>query len=173
VREPKKFFIGIDANVRPLAKISEKICRRTEKVDAQNALFLQSTVEGLPEELSGVASEVRIQFPWGSLLRSVTTADEIVLKNLRRLCRSKARLEVIIGIDPKRDKSELQRLGVPDLSVEYVKHELLGAYEAHGFRVIECRVIPLSDCPEIESTWAKKLRRSRGRVLIYLHAEAT
>ena len=134
---------------------------------------MQATAEELPEELSGVASEVRIQFPWGSLLRSVAIADELVLKNLRCLCRSKARLEVIVGIDPKRDKSELQRLGVPDLSVEYVKHELLGAYEAHGFRVIECRVIPLSDCPEIESTWAKKLRRSRGRVLIYLHAEAT
>jgi 16S rRNA (adenine(1408)-N(1))-methyltransferase len=173
LREPKKFFIGIDANVRPLAKISEKICRRTEKGGAPNALFLQATAEELPEELSGVASEVRIQFPWGSLLRSVAIADEIVLKNLRRLCRNKARLEVIIGIDPKRDKSELQRLGVPDLSVEYVKHELPGAYEAHGFRVIERHVIPLSDWPEIESTWAKKLRRSRARVLIYLHAEAT
>ena len=173
MREPKQFFIGIDANVRPLAKISEKICRRAEKGGAPNALFLQATAEELPEELSGIASEVRIQFPWGSLLRSVAIADEIVLKNLRRLCRSHARLEVIIGIDSKRDKSELQRLAVPDLSVEYVKHELPGAYETHGFRVIECQAIPSSDWPEIESTWAKKLRRRRARVLIYLHAEAT
>jgi 16S rRNA (adenine(1408)-N(1))-methyltransferase len=31
-RNPKKFYIGIDPNVRPLEKISEKICRRNWKV---------------------------------------------------------------------------------------------------------------------------------------------
>jgi len=173
LREPEKLFIGIDANVRPLAKISEKICRRTEKGGAPNALFLQATAEELPEELDGIASEVRIQFPWASLLRSVAVGDEVVLKNLRRLCRDNAKLEILIGIDPRRDKSELQRLGVPDLSVRNVKQKLVAAYEANGFSVFEYKIGPSSAWQEIESTWAKKLRHGRTRVLIHLSAKAT
>ena len=172
MREPETLFIGIDANVRPLVKISEKACRRTEKRGAPNALFLQATVEELPDELNGIAREVRIQFPWGSLLRSVAVAEEVILKNLRRLCGDNAKLEILIGIDPKRDKSELQRLGVPDLSVEHVKQKLLTAYEANGFSVFEYNIIPSSRWPAIESSWARKLRHSPTRVLINLRARA-
>ena len=138
-----------------------------------NALFLQGTAEDLPEELLGIASEVRIQFPWGSLLRSLAVADEVVLKNLRGLCRDNAKLEILIGIDPKRDKSELQRLGVPDLSVEYVKQSLLTAYAANGFSVFEYDIIPSAGWPSIESSWARKLRHSPTRVLINLRARTT
>jgi 16S rRNA (adenine(1408)-N(1))-methyltransferase len=61
----QKFFMGIDPNVRPLAKISEKIYRRTGKGGAPNVVFLQAAVEELPDELTGIADEVHVQFPWG------------------------------------------------------------------------------------------------------------
>jgi 16S rRNA (adenine(1408)-N(1))-methyltransferase len=172
VRQPEKFFIGIDANVRPLARISEKIYRRPEKGGAPNVLFLQAAIEELPDELDGIASEMHIQFPWGSLLRGVALEEQQVLKGLRRLCRDNALLEVIIGVDAERDQSELRRLGLPELSGEYLENKLAPAYEADGFRVNDFGILSASQWPEIESTWAKKLRQSPSRMLVYLRATA-
>ena len=173
-QHPENFYIGIDANIRPLAKISEKIYRRPEKGGAPNALFLQAAIEELPEELSGIADEVHVQFPWGSLLKAVATGDALILKNLRRLYRSqvtnRGRLEVLIGLDAKRDVSEVERLGLPELSMEYLERELVPAYQANGFEVSDYGRLSSSEWPEIETSWATKLRRSSSRVLIYLRA---
>jgi len=165
-------LIGIDANIRPLAKISEKIYRRTGKGGATNALFLQATVEELPDELSNAADEVHIQFPWGSLLRAVATGEEVILKGLRRLCRSEARLELLIGFDSEQDSSELARLGVPELAASYLRDTLVPAYQANGFEIEDYGMLAPSKWPQIESSWATKLRRRSTRKLIYLRANA-
>jgi 16S rRNA (adenine(1408)-N(1))-methyltransferase len=153
-----------------LAKVSEKIYRRLEKGGAANALFLQAAVENLPEELYAVADEIRIQFPWGSLLKGVATGDELVLRNLHRLCHNAARLEVIIGLDAKRDQSELRRLALPELSTSYLEHELVLRFEAGGFKIEQCRILAPAEWPKMESSWAVKLRRSTTRNLVYLRA---
>jgi 16S rRNA (adenine(1408)-N(1))-methyltransferase len=57
-RNPRKFYIGIDANPRPLEKVSEKVHRRAAKGGLPNVLFVQAAVEDLPLELDGVADEV-------------------------------------------------------------------------------------------------------------------
>ena len=171
-RETEKFFIGIDPNVRPLAKISEKIYRRRDKGGAPNVIFLQAAIEELPDELDGIAGEVHIQFPWGSLLKAVAAGDQLSLERLRRLCRIGARLEVLIGLDAKRDRSQLQRLGLPELSTKYLEHELVPAYAASGFEIDDYGMLSSSEWPEIESSWAAKLRSSITRVLIYLQGRA-
>jgi 16S rRNA (adenine(1408)-N(1))-methyltransferase len=129
-------------------------------------------VEELPDELSGIADEVHIQFPWGSLLRTVARGDEHALKSLRRLCRKEAQLEILVGLDPVREASELERLGIPELSPAYLEQQLVPAYAANGFAIESFGVIPASQWPKIESSWAKKLRRSPTRVLVYLRAVA-
>ena len=116
-RNPKKFYIGIDPNVRPLEKISEKIYRKPAKGGAPNVLFIQASVEDLPAELNGVADELHVHFPWGSLLRAVVTGDKAVLRNLRRVCAPGALLEVVLGLDPLRDQTELQKLDLSALSL--------------------------------------------------------
>ena len=155
-----------------MAKISEKIYRRTGKGGAPNVVFLQAAVEELPDELTGIADEVHVQFPWGSLLKAVATGDALILKSLRRLCRKGARLEVLVGLDPARDFSELERLGLPELSARHLENDLVPAYEANGFVVADYGMPGSSEWPQIESTWASKLRRSPTRRLIYLHARA-
>jgi hypothetical protein len=100
----------------------------------------------------------------------VATGDELVLKNLRRLCGDEARLEVLIGLDAKRDHSELARLGLPKLSLEYLERELVAAYEANRFDIVDYGMLAASEWPEIESSWAKRLRQSPTRMLIYLRA---
>lgn len=171
-QHPDRFYIGIDASAGALTKISEKAHRKPAKGGLPNLLFVHAAVEELPSELNGVADEVHVHFPWGSLLRAVALGDEAVLRNLRRICTAGAWLEVIIGIDPERDRSEIDRLGLAPLSAEFVETILTPRYEAAGFQVPEAGVLPGSDWPEIRTSWAQRLGGSGRRSYIYLIARA-
>jgi 16S rRNA (adenine(1408)-N(1))-methyltransferase len=171
-KHPRTFYIGIDANPRPLEKVSEKIQRKAEKGGLPNVLFLQAAVEDLPVELNGVADEVHIHFPWGSLLRALVVGDEVVLGNLRRLCASEALLEVIIGLDAKRDRAELERLQVSQLSIAQVDSALVPRYLQAGFEITERGERLPEDWPDLQTSWARRLRGNTRRSLIYIIARA-
>lgn len=169
---PNKFYIGIDANPRPLEKVSEKIHRNPGKRGLPNVLFLQAAIEDLPSELDEVADEVHIHFPWGSLLRVVAAGDEAGLHNLRRICSPEGVLEIIIGLDPERDRSEIERLGLKLFSTDYVDQELNPRYQAAGFEILEGGVLAQSEWARLQTSWAKRLRGNKARMLIYIVAQA-
>ncbi len=172
-QNPKKFYIGIDASPRPLEKLSQKIHRSPAKGGLPNVLYIQAAVEDLPAELDGVANEVHIHFPWGSLLRAVARGDEEVLRKLRRVFSPGGLLEVVIGLDPERDRSEIERLGLRPLSTEYIEEELIPRYESGGFDVLEARVMDQSQWPEVKTSWAKRLKGNPGREVVLIIARAT
>ena len=171
-RNPNKFYIGIDPNTSPLEKISEKIHRKPAKGGAPNVLFIQSALEDLPDELDGVANEVHVHFPWGSLLRAVVSGEIEMLRNLRRICAAEALLEVVIGLDPERDKSEIERLGIEPLTLNVIDDVLRPNYGAAGFEIVERGVVAASEWPEFETTWAKRLQGNDQRPLAYFIARA-
>ena len=171
-QNPNKLYIGIDPNARPLEKIAEKIHRKPAKGGAPNVLFVQASVEDLPTELNGVADEVHVHFPWGSLLRAVATGDVAMLQNLRRICSPGALLEVVIGLDPARDQTEIDRLGLTSLSLEFIDKQLVPNYGAAGFEVIERGVLAASEWPEFNTSWAKRLQGNESRAITYLIARA-
>ncbi len=170
---PNKFYIGIDANPRPLEKVSERIHRSPSKGGVPNVLFLQAAIENLPSELDGIADEVHVHFPWGSLLRIVVTGDPTGLRNLRRICAPGAVLEVLIGLDPDRDRSEIERLGLDLVSIDQINQTLIPFYQAAGFEVMETGVLPQSKWPKLQSSWSKRLRGNDNRELIYIVARVT
>jgi 16S rRNA (adenine(1408)-N(1))-methyltransferase len=172
-QNPNKFYIGIDANPRPLEKISEKIHRNPAKGGLPNVLFIQASLEDLPAELDGVADEVHIHFPWGSLLRAVAAGDEDALRGLRRICAPDAVLEILIGLDPERDRSEIERLGLQPLTSPYIAEELTPRYEAAGFKIVESGIVAQTDWPKLKSSWAKRLKGNADRSLVYLIARAS
>ena len=171
-RNPKKFYIGIDANPRPLEKVSEKIHRKPSKGGLPNVLFLQAALEDLPAELDGVADEVHVHFPWGSLLQAVAKGEKEALLNLRHVCSHGALLEVITGLDPRRDNSEIKRLGLPEISTEYIDSVLVPRYRSAGFEILERGVLSPSEWPKLQTSWAKRLRGNAGRSVVYLIARA-
>lgn len=171
-QNPNKFYIGIDPNTRPLEKISEKIHRKPAKGGAKNVLFIQAAVEDLPAELDGVADEVHVHFPWGSLLRAVATGDLMVLRNLHRICAPAALLEVALGLDPERDQTEIERLGLEQLTVEFIDRELSASYVAAGFQIVERGILSASEWPEFNTSWARRLQGNEQRKITYLIARA-
>ncbi len=172
-KNPNKFYIGIDANAKPLEKVSMKATRKPAKGGLPNALFVQASIEDLPEELDGAADEIHIHFPWGSLLRSVAAGDENVLGSLRRICAPGCLLEIVIGIDEERDQSEIERLGLPQLSPEYLKNVLIPKYTAAGFALSDSGIVNSSEWPDLDTSWAKKLKGGQNRRITYLILEAT
>jgi 16S rRNA (adenine(1408)-N(1))-methyltransferase len=164
------FVIGIDANPRPLAKISEKVFRKPGKGGLPNALFLQAAVEDLPAELNGIADEIHVHFPWGSLLRALLVGDLQVLAGLRRICSPEGLLELVIGLDEKRDRAELVRLGITDFSSTYIQAALIHRYLEAGLDIFECGDLPPSHWSELHTSWAKRLKNNPNRSLTYIVA---
>ena len=160
---PEKFFIGIDANAKRLEKLSIKITRKPERGGLANAMFVQAAVEDLPAEFDSVASEIHINFPWGSLLGAVANGDAGVLRTLRRLLQAESRLMITIGIDPIRDRAELDRLGIPEIDSGYLNSAFARCYREAGFRICESREIAPSEWCRLETSWARKLAGNYGR----------
>jgi 16S rRNA (adenine(1408)-N(1))-methyltransferase len=169
---PRKLFIGIDANSRQLEKISEKIYRKPAKGGLPNVLFVQSAAEDLPSELKGIASEVYVNFPWGSLLSAVVGGDRSALTNLRLICSSGALLKVTFGLDPERDRSEIERLGLRILSSDYTDSTFAEDYKKAGFEIIAQETLENPDWSELETTWAKRLKENRHRSIVRILARA-
>jgi len=135
-------------------------------------MYVQAAVETLPEELGRVADEIFVNFPWGSLLRAVAGGDEIVLASLRRISAPDARLRVLFTIDPERDRSEIERLGLPPVDEDYLKAVLPRRYAAAGFANVNAETLSALP-PELQTSWAKRLRTSSKRQLIQIVAATT
>ena len=168
LKNPDRFYIGIDASPAALEKISEKIHRKPAKGGLSNVLFVHCSVEDLPSELDGLADEVHVHFPWGSLLGALALGDAPILKRIRRICAADAWLEIIIGIDYERDKAECQRLGLGRLTGEFVQSTLIPRYKEAGFEICEQGSLARRDWPKLCTSWAQRLRGGSGRSLVYL-----
>ncbi|HUO84351.1 MAG TPA: class I SAM-dependent methyltransferase [Thermoanaerobaculia bacterium] len=169
---PDRFVIGIDPISRALAKISEKIHRKPAKGGLSNALFLQAAVEDLPVELEGLAMEVWVLFPWGSLLHAVATGAPDRLGNLRRLCAPGALLRVVLAIDRERDRTELEGLGVEPPSLEMIDSVLTARYRSAGFEIVERGELPLAERAKLQTTWSRKLGLREERPVLLIVARA-
>jgi 16S rRNA (adenine(1408)-N(1))-methyltransferase len=170
---PNKFYIGVDANVKPLEKPSMKATRKPAKGGLPNAMFVQAAVEDLPEELDGAADEIHIHFPWGSFLKAVTTADEKVLASLQRISASGCLLEIVIGIDPIRDKAEIERLDIPELTPIFLHSYLIPKYKTAGFELLEHGTVTADEWARLETTWARKLLGTSERKVFHLKFRST
>lgn len=133
---------------------------------------MQSAVEDLPAELDGLATEVLIQFPWGSLLRGVAGGDELVMRNLRRICSQQARLQITLGLDPERDRCEWERLELPEISIDYIERLLTPRYQEAGFRILKTEEVAAGDVARFHSSWAKRLYRSDSRLFFRIETVA-
>jgi 16S rRNA (adenine(1408)-N(1))-methyltransferase len=164
---PNKFYIGVDANASALEKLSMKATRKPAKGGLPNAIFVQAAVEDLPEEFDGVADEIHIHFPWGSLLRAVATGDVQVLASLRRIAAPGCLLEIVIGIDPVRDKTEIERLDIPELTPIFLHSYLFPKYSSVGFQLRDLGELKQNEWSKLDTSWALKLQGNYDRQVLY------
>jgi len=146
--EPETFAIAIDAS--PDALVSG--AWRAKRAGLTNVAFLVEGVERLPHELAGVANEVTIHFPWGSLLRGLSAADPTVLSPVAMLVKPGGTLRVLL--------SATERDGYADVSPGWLIR-LTADYAAFGLDLDQARPADPSDVAKSRSAWSKRLGPAR------------
>ncbi|NOK59531.1 MAG: hypothetical protein GFH27_549285n55 [Chloroflexi bacterium AL-W] len=157
-----RLFIGIDSNAENLARYSQKAAQKPTKGGTPNALFVHANCERLPTELCGVAQELSILLPWGSLLKAVVLPDLAVLQGLRCVCAEQATLRIVFGYDQCCEPGITMALDLPPLTWEYLQAVLIPCYAQIGF-AIQVRQMEHTELRDIPTTWAKRLSYGKDR----------
>lgn len=121
-------------------------------------MLLVASAHALPAELSGTADEVRVQFPWGSLLDAVLAADEPTVRGIVELLRPGADLAILLSVT-ERDRVD----GLPRLDDGSVERVATGLARSGGLLVVERRAVSAGEIAGTHSTWAKRLGAGRSR----------
>ncbi|HEX2273492.1 MAG TPA: hypothetical protein VHG90_06445 [Acidimicrobiales bacterium] len=160
-------MVGLDTNAAALYDGF----RRAHKAKLRNALFVVASAESLPDELSGCADEVRIQFPWGSLLAAVLGAAPAVLGGVAELLRPGGRLHVLVSVVARDGVEGGERLD--HRRAGEVARRIAGA--GAGLVLELCREATPEDVAASHSTWGKRLGagRSRPAWLLRFHKTGT
>ena len=111
--------------------------------------------------LWGLADEVTVHFPWGSLLRGALGRDDAVLAGVARLLAPGGTAAALVSVVP--------RDGLPAIPP---RPALAGAYARHGLELVEARPATAAEITASSSSWAKKLRAGDGRPVALLRAAA-
>lgn len=149
--EPDALVIGMDANAAAMAEASRRAARPATRGGLSNAIFVVASAERPPTELVGMADELTIQFPWGSLLRGVLAVDQAAAQGIASLLRPGARATAFVSIAP-RDGLALAPLDEPDAAVA-----LASRWACHGLRLESLRAATAEEVKATGSSWARRL----------------
>lgn len=132
-----------------------------------NARFVQASLEALPPVLTGLATHVSVNYPWGSLLRAVALPDDALLSRLVSEGCAGAAFEIRINLHPLQDAAQARRLGLTEAAVLGPPDRLATHYAKAGL-VIEStgRATPETMAA---TRWGKQLR-SGGRDILFVRA---
>jgi 16S rRNA (adenine(1408)-N(1))-methyltransferase len=149
---PHCFVIGIDACRENLCEVS----RRTP----ENALFVIANALALPLELHGLATQITINFPWGSLLEGLTSTNPALLAGLAAIARPNTRLEVRLN------GGALTEVG---WSLEEGAKQVRDVLTVNGFEVRSRVTLTAQELRTYPTTWAKRLAYGRDPRAAYLY----
>lgn len=151
---PNSFMVGIDACRENLYAVSRR--------GAANTLFVIANAQALPAELYGLAGQISINFPWGSLLEGLLNSDTALLVGLMRVARFNA------GLDIRLNAGALAEFGWSlDAGADRVRDVL----DAHGFNMRPPTMMTACELRSCPTTWAKRLAFGRDPRAVYLHGK--
>ncbi len=150
--EPRTLAVGLDPVAEAMAEASRRAARTNRPGGLPNALFVVAPLEQAPAELVGLASEVTIHFPWGSLLDAILGGDPSCVGALAGLLRPGGRLLLLLSLIARDRHPGFARLDPAALERAF------DAFERGGLRALEVRPARASELVGSGSTWAKRLR---------------
>jgi 16S rRNA (adenine(1408)-N(1))-methyltransferase len=168
--DPHSLYIAVDPDAAALAEYAYRAGRKPARGGITNAIFVVAAVEELPRELEGLAKRVRINFPWGSLLRALLAPDPAVLRAIARLLEPDGVAEVILSYDPGHDTGAFAGDPLPALEKARIETELIPAYKGAGLPISRWRRLTQDEALAIPSTWGRRLLHARPREVFLITA---
>jgi 16S rRNA (adenine(1408)-N(1))-methyltransferase len=141
---PDAFVIGVDACRENLQEHS-----RTKQ---PNALFVIANAQDLPHELNGLVSHLTINFPWGSLLKSLLDGDPKFMHGLEAVSCMGASLTVRLNGGALAEQAWTLEDGA-----EQIYNNLMQA----GWQLKDPVLMQAEALRGFPTTWAKRLAFGR------------
>jgi 16S rRNA (adenine(1408)-N(1))-methyltransferase len=154
--EPTTLVIGMDADAASMAETSRRAARALARGGRANLLFVVAAAETPPAEVLGLADDIRILFPWGSLLRGVLGRDERVVRGIAALARPGARVTATVSVtavDGVRGIGALDAATIADVA---------GDLRTAGLRLTGSRLVDRNEVRATRSTWGRRLLGAGG-----------
>jgi 16S rRNA (adenine(1408)-N(1))-methyltransferase len=165
--DPASLYIGIDPDAGALSEYAYRASRKPARGGVDTARFVVASVEQLPPELAGIAALVRVNFPWGSLLRALLDPDPATLRALTTLAPG-GQFEIVFSYDPQHDTGAFAGDALPALDEAYIVDVLVPAYRAAGLDTTEQRRLTQDEALAIPSTWGRRLLHARPRNVYFV-----
>ncbi|HEY7526912.1 MAG TPA: class I SAM-dependent methyltransferase [Candidatus Limnocylindria bacterium] len=150
---PEELVLAVDASYAAMRESSWRAGRSARRGGLPNALFVASSLERLPGELSALATLLTVHFPWGSLLDAAIGRDARGVAQLGGLVAPGGVLRLLVSASA-RDAAG----GATALQ----PHAVVAAYAAHGLAADLCRRATLDDVDAARSSWGRRLLSSGG-----------
>jgi 16S rRNA (adenine(1408)-N(1))-methyltransferase len=160
--DPTRLVIGMDALDEPMGEVAAKAARKPTRGGRANLLLVRAPIEALPPELKGIAADVSVQLPWGSLLEGIVLAREEVLGGLAALCLPGARLRVTLNGEIWLDSTPARYEHLPVPTPEYVADVVAAGLARAGIRFVEARYASAEEAKALPTTWARRLAHGRS-----------
>lgn len=141
---PSCFAIGVDACRENLVEVSRRA--------PSNALFVIANARALPPELRGLAYQVTVNFPWGSLIEGLLEPESGVLAGLRAIARPGAALDIRLNAGALAEAGWTLENGTTRVYENLV---------SGGFTMQAPAAMTARDLKDFPTTWAKRLAFGR------------
>jgi 16S rRNA (adenine(1408)-N(1))-methyltransferase len=152
----------VDAAADNLREASDRAHRQPARGGVSNLAFVAAGANDLPGDLAGIADEVTVVLPWGSLLQVVLLADPPFVGKLLAVLKPVGRLEMLVSVA----ESDVGA-GKIDFDEEKAR-ALAGEYDKLGLKAEEIRMADERDVERLGSSWGRRLaipRRRRAWIL--------
>lgn len=150
---PSQAFIGIDVCAANLREQSRK--------SPENARFVISDALLLPEEFRDLATQLTINFPWGSLLRGLIAKDGAFIESLKGIGVQGARLDVRLN------GGAMNEVG---LTLEEGAAWVVRNLQQAGLKVDSYEELNRDQLRLAPTTWAKRLAFGRDPRAVLISA---
>ena len=154
--EPNTLVIGVDADAASMAETSRRAARAATRGGRPNLLFVVAAAEAPPAELMAIADEVRILFPWGSLLRGLLGRDARVARGIAALARPGASISATVSVTAADGVG-----GIGALDAATIGH-LGDDLRTAGLRITGSRSLDRDEVRATRSTWGRRLLGTAG-----------
>ncbi|HMJ95651.1 MAG TPA: methyltransferase domain-containing protein [Thermoleophilaceae bacterium] len=167
---PRSLVIGIDPVKEAMADVARRASAKPARGGVPNALFLVASAEALPEALRGRVSRLTVNYPWGSLLRTLVEPDPSGLRTVVDLLQPGGRLTALLNASVTDDRDYGERLGLPPLEDTHVSERLVPGWEESGLAGVSWRRLEPDEDPSHHTTWGRRLVRGSNRSTIVVEA---
>lgn len=160
---PDAAVIGIDPVALNLEEYWKKARKNLHRKGQRNLLYIIATAENPDPSLQGIAQEIYVNFPWGSLLEGIVKGQPGILKGISSLGQKGTPVHLHFSYSSLHDAGEISRRKLPILTPEYILGDLKEAFRRSGLEILSLRTMEEEELKAFGSHWSKILYLGKSR----------